>query len=370
MNESTRTTSILVVDDIEKNLTSLEVLLRRPDLVLHKAANGRAALELLLEHRFALALIDVQMPEMDGYELAELMRGSPRTRDVPIIFVTATESTSQRTFRGYEAGAVDFIYKPMDPLVLQSKVDIFVRLWQQQQQLSGQLRALQDALRVNELFTAALGHDLRSPLQAILQGLELLESAPAGFNTAEVIRRVRSSSRRMAQMIDQLLELARMRAGSVMLTLQSADLRQIADQVVGEIDHREQVRMEVTGDTRGVWDAVRVAQVLSNLVSNGVQHGHSSSQVLVRIDGSAPAEVRVSVHNEGAIAAESLPRLFEPFYSTGAAQSRLGLGLYIVKDLTVRHGGDIGVSSSPELGTVFDVRLPRVTSLPDPQPAV
>src|SRR5690606_24751607 len=118
----------LLVDDLEDNLLALSALLRELDVQILTARSGAEALEMLLEHDVALALLDVQMPEMDGFELAELMRGSERTRHVPIIFVTAGVRDAHRHFRGYEAGAVDFLYKPIDPHILRSKAGVFHQL--------------------------------------------------------------------------------------------------------------------------------------------------------------------------------------------------------------------------------------------------
>src|ERR1700749_3896747 len=131
MNKPRPPVKFLLVDDLDENLLVLEALLRREDLELYKARTGREALELALAHEFALALIDVQMPEMDGFELAELMRGTERTRHVPIIFVTAGAREAQRVFRGYEVGAVDFLFKPIDPILLGHKVTTFVDLHRQ-----------------------------------------------------------------------------------------------------------------------------------------------------------------------------------------------------------------------------------------------
>src|SRR5262245_35108933 len=119
----------LLVDDREENLVALEAVLRREQLVLLKAHSGPEALEALLQHDVALALIDVQMPTMNGFELAELMRGTERTRRVPIIFLTAGGEDRQRRFRGYEAGAVDFLHKPIEADVLKSKADVFYQLY-------------------------------------------------------------------------------------------------------------------------------------------------------------------------------------------------------------------------------------------------
>src|SRR6202012_3485994 len=126
----------LLVDDLEENLLSLEALLRREGLILLKARSGHEALELLLKYEVALALLDVQMPGMDGFELAELMRGTERTSHVPIIFLTAGSADWQRRFRGYEAGAVDFLHKPIESDILRSKAKVFFDLYRQQQLLA------------------------------------------------------------------------------------------------------------------------------------------------------------------------------------------------------------------------------------------
>jgi PAS domain S-box-containing protein len=150
---------ILLVDDIEENLIALEALLRREDTEILLAQSGREALELILVHEFSLALLDVQMPEMDGFELAELMRGSERSKYIPIIFVTAGAGDALRVFRGYESGAVDFLFKPVDPHILRQKVDTFVRLDQQKKQLTAQYARIQESealLRAMMDTTAAL----------------------------------------------------------------------------------------------------------------------------------------------------------------------------------------------------------------------
>lgn len=157
----------LLVDDLEENLLSLEALLRREGLVLLKARSGDEALELLLHHDVALALVDVQMPGLDGFELAELMRGNERTRRIPIIFVTAGSADAQRRFRGYGTGAVDFIQKPIEPDILRSKAEVFFELYRQRHQiasqrdkLEAQAKALELAARRKDEFLLTLTHDL------------------------------------------------------------------------------------------------------------------------------------------------------------------------------------------------------------------
>jgi two-component system cell cycle response regulator len=142
--------NILVVDDLEDNLFATRELLERPGLVVLTATSARHAMEVLFEHEVALALLDVQMPGTSGFALAETMRSGERTRDVPIIFVTGTTLDAARTFRGYEAGAVDFLFKPVEPRVLQSKVDVFVELFQQRRELRERNAELERLLRSNQ----------------------------------------------------------------------------------------------------------------------------------------------------------------------------------------------------------------------------
>lgn len=155
----------LVVDDIAENIMALEALLRRDRLVVDRARSAAEALELMLVHDYALAFLDVQMPGTDGYELAELMRGTERTRSVPIIFVTAAEMDEARRFRGYEAGAVDYIFKPIDPVVLKSKAEVFFRIGLQAKELERQRDAMQALARHRDEAMARLkAHTDNSPL--------------------------------------------------------------------------------------------------------------------------------------------------------------------------------------------------------------
>jgi len=149
--DSTEKTNILLVDDRPENLLALETVLKRPGLNLLKAFSGNEALGMLLDYDFALILLDVQMPEMDGFETAELMRGNEETRHIPIIFVTAISKEQKHVFKGYEAGAVDYLFKPLDPVILQSKVRIFLELYQQKKALEKLTRNLEKT--VEELET-------------------------------------------------------------------------------------------------------------------------------------------------------------------------------------------------------------------------
>jgi two-component system sensor histidine kinase/response regulator len=357
MNKPRPPVKFLLVDDLEENLLVLEALLRREDLDLLKAHSGREALELMLEHDFALALIDVQMPEMDGFELAELMRGAERTRHVPIIFVTAGMQERHRMFKGYDAGAVDFLFKPLEPQILRHKTETFFQLHRQQQDLA-------ETLRLNEELMAVVGHDLRNPLNVVLMTTNLLAES-SDPEVKKCVARLQSSGSRMLQIIDELFDLSRARlGGGIAIERKPTDLLAVTRKTVAEFEATNpsrQIDVVTHGDPQGEWDSGRLSQVLSNLIGNALRHGTVSVPITVCLTGSA-AEVVASVHNGGHISADLMPRLFEPFQSGVGRRTRaegLGLGLYIVQQIVHAHGGEVRVSSSREEGTTFEIRLPR-----------
>jgi len=199
MTETAQEVAVLVVDDVEDNRVALKAFLEAEGIRAVLARSGAEALEALLVHDVALALIDVNMPGMSGFELAELMRGAERTRTIPIIFVTGVAGEPARVFKGYEAGAVDYLVKPVDPRLLKGKVETFVELHRQRHQLSDQLARLQEMLRLSDMFVAVLGHDLRGPLQSVELGAQVILGRPDDpAAVAKMANTMQRASRRMA----------------------------------------------------------------------------------------------------------------------------------------------------------------------------
>ncbi len=421
---------ILLVDDLPQNLEVLKALLERPGLEFLTATSGERALQLLRMQAgegtamraqprssaldaapgdtddpiaiapqpstaqagdtwssgaeranpsatdktlskvpVALALLDVHMPAMDGFELAEAMRDQPQTRHIPIIFLTGTDRTMMRTFRGYEAGAVDVLYKPFDPHILRSKVEMFVELYAQQQQQLERMRMMEDALHTNELFIAVLGHDLRNPLTSVLGLAELIALTAEEPRVRSIGTRIAQSSGRMARLIDQMLDVALMRAGRAQLQPGPGDLHSLCHQLSEEFAlaaDEGRIMIETAGNSRGHWDLDRLSQVFSNLIANALQHG-GQDPVRVHIEGRKIRHVTVTVTNSGTIPDDVARTMFEPFSRdvSSAHRKGLGLGLYIVREHVTAHGGTISVQCHDNY-TEFVIRLPRQCPLVPP----
>jgi signal transduction histidine kinase len=356
---------VLVVDDMSQNLLAMEALLARPGLTVLKASSGPEALELLLHHEVALALLDVQMPEMDGFALAELMRGAARTRHIPILFLTAAAQDQQRTFRGYEAGAVDFLYKPVEAQVLGSKVSVFVDLYVQRQRLQEQIDETQRLRRLNEMMTAVLTHDLRTPLMAIALSAEIVHRKGTDEGVQKAGARIKSSSSRMARTIDHMLNFSRVRERTPGVAPQPGDLSNACQAAIGDIQlaHPQlRIVLQCEGNLEADFDADRLTQVFANLIGTAIEHGGAEPAVTVRLDGSHKDRIAASVSTSTVLSDEAQARLFEPIRPAApgsAPQANLGVGLALVDQIVSAHGGSIVARSVPSEGTVFEFLLPR-----------
>jgi two-component system, sensor histidine kinase and response regulator len=288
---------------------------------------------------------------------------------VPIIFLTATAQDASRTFRGYEAGAVDFLYKPFDPRILQSKVDVFVQLEQQKRRLAAQLVTTRQMLEANEMLMAVLSHDLRTPLGAVLASAEYLMRIEAGDTVTTTATRIKNSSLRMARMVDQLLNLARLQGGRLQLQPRSTEFATLCKSVVEEFaTHKDagQIVLRSEGDSTGRWDVDLMWQAISNLISNALHHGEAGGEIVVNVDAREAGRITLTVTNRGTIAADVVPQLFKAFGSNGIngrPREGLGLGLHIVREIVHMHGGEVAVESDEARGTVVTVELPRTVTL-------
>ena len=389
---------ILIVDDLPENLQALEALLRNEECEIHQAGSGEQALALLLEHEFALAILDVQMPGMDGFQLAELMRSTSRTRNIPIVFVSAAGRELDYAFKGYESGAVDFLYKPLDPDAVRGKVKVFVALDQQRRETRRQMAALersrqeqetllrelnqtqeelQRSLHMRDVFMSLVAHELRTPLNTLfletqMRSLQLRRGNAAAFSPDQMEAMVRRDERQikaMIRLIDDMLDVSRMRSGKLSIRPCDVELMSLLDRVVSDLA----LQAASTGTTltlvphdpiKGCWDEFRIEQVIVNLLTNALRYGGGQPvEVSVQMEGDM---VKIDVRDQGkGIAATDIERIFEP-YERGARNGEpkgLGLGLYISRQLAVSHGGELRVTSTPGEGSTFSLHLPCTEQL-------
>ena len=369
---------LLLVDDLEENLLALEALLKRDGVVCLKARSGDEALELLLVHDFALALVDVQMPGMDGFQLAEFMRGNANARHIPIIFVTAGSADQQRRFRGYEAGAVDFIQKPVETDILKSKANVFIELYRQRQEilshrdeLKAYAAALSAADRRKNDFIAMLGHELRNPVMAFRAGLQLLERQTDAERSALIHARMEVQAHHLSRLIEDLLDVARIDQGKISLKRERVTVQSIIDSAVDtsrpKIDAGgHDLTVEMPGTP--IWldgDFTRLSQVVSNLLTNAAKYTPSEGRIQVSANR-VEDRVRIDVADNGVGVPEEMQvRVFDLFTQSKGPDDRsregLGIGLALVRELVEMHEGAVELESNgPGSGSRFTVWFPVV----------
>ena len=393
MPDRTDEANLLIVDDLPENLLALDALLKAPGVRVHRAESAEQALELLLRHEFALAILDVQMPGMDGFQLAELMRSTERTKHIPIVFVSAAGRELNYAFKGYESGAVDFMQKPLDIHAVRSKVSVFVDLYRNRKRLARQLEALERSRRVQEVlldelrstkaeleaavrmrddFMSIVSHELKTPLNTLilevqLRKLQLGRNNLAAFSEDRLRQMVDKDERQiqsLIRLIDDMLDVSRIRTGKLSIRPSRADLGKLAASVVENFAPQ----MEASGCTLlfqrpepiiGVWDEFRIEQVLANLLTNAMRYG-AGKPVQVSVSAT-PEGACIEVRDQGiGISQKSLERIFCQFERAEGSESSagLGLGLFIAEQIVKAHNGRIQVVSEEGKGALFRVLLP------------
>lgn len=387
--------NILIVDDSPGKLLAMSAALAELQGNVVTANSGREALRRLLQQEFAVILLDVHMPEMDGFETAALIRERSSSAHVPIIFITAYGDDA-RASQGYSLGAVDYLMTPVVPEILRAKVSVFVELHRKNMQILAQAdervvlaheqaarRTAEAANRMKDEFLATLSHELRSPLHAILGWVQLLRvgrvSAEELANGLEVIER---NARLQATIIEDLLDVSRIISGKLQLETRPASAAEVVDAAIESVQvNADNRHIRIERDWQEdlppvVVDPMRLQQVVSNLLSNALKFTPVDGRVVasVKVHG-AELEIAVADSGEG-IEPEFLPYVFERFRQADASTSRqhggLGIGLAIVRQLTEMHGGRVAVhSAGAGRGAKFSVYLPiPATPLPERPPVV
>lgn len=370
---------ILIVDDRPENLTSLKQLLVQDDLEILTAQSGNEALGLMLEHDLALVLLDVQMPEMDGFEVAELMHRNERTRRIPIIFVTAINKERRHVFSGFEAGAVDYMFKPVDPFIMRSKVKVFLdikrhelareKLVSELDEANSQLRELSE--RKSDYLSSA-SHELRTPLTVIKEYCSLVNDEIVGSINEEQKKCMGAALRncnRLADLVNDLLDLDSIESGHSTFQRKAVNLERVIEEAFNDFQPNcdtagLSLNLEQGGPLPQVVGEERmITQVMVNLLGNALKFTPSGGSITLRTEVT-PAGVRVEVEDTGpGISPMDQPKVFQKFTQLdrqdGPGAKGTGLGLAISHKIMEMLGGGLGLDSEPGRGSTFYFDLPE-----------
>lgn len=402
--------NILLVDDQPGKLLSYEAILEELGENLIKANSGREALEQLLKAEIPVVLMDVSMPELDGFELAEIIRQHPRCRKTAIIFVSAVHLSDIDRMKAYETGAVDYVSVPIVPELLRAKVSVFTELYRKtrdaerlNQELESRVAArtaeleeavsrqkaltslLRDADRRKDEFIALLAHELRNPLAPLVNAVDIMNRKEIPDRDLAWCRSVfERQVRQLTRLVDDLLDVSRITLGKIKVRTELTDVQQVIAAAVEASrplidEQRHELCVEVApGPICVNGDAARLTQALANLLNNAVRYQEAGGTIRVRArrDGAAAL---IEVEDAGiGIAPDMLPQVFELFVQGGASAERgnggLGVGLSLVKTVVELHGGSVGAESDgPGRGSRFTMRLPLAAGetrhAPEPAPA-
>jgi signal transduction histidine kinase len=382
--------SILIVDDRPENLTAMEALLGDLDVELVTALSGNEALRLTLKTDFALVLLDVQMPEMDGFETAEWLRSNPKTRHLPIIFVTAGMRSERHLFKGYEAGAVDYLMKPIEPAVLKGKVSVFCDLARQRQEIERHEQHLEELVsqrteerrrlevqlfqsqRLESLGNLAGGvaHDINNVLAAILSLASINREGLQGGFLAQSLDTIATACLRGREVVKSLLYFAR----KDMVSFGPLDLNALAEEIVHLLDATTLKRVRITTELqeslgRLEGDEAALSHALMNLCVNALDAMPGGGTLLIRTrrleDGGI--ELRVRDSGEG-MPPEVLKQAIDPFFTTKPVGKGTGLGLAMVYGTMKAHGGTLEIASEVGEGTEVTLRFPPPAQAAPAQP--
>jgi signal transduction histidine kinase len=389
--------NILMVDDQLAKLLSYEAILADIGVNLIKATSAREALEHLLKTEIAVVLMDVSMPEMDGFELAQMIRQHPRYQKTAIIFVSAVHLTELDRLKGYEVGAIDYIPVPVIPEILRAKVSVLADLFRKTRQLeelnhelerrveertaaleaamAGEREAriaAEAATQVRDDFLSVAAHELKTPLTGLRANTQLIArklgkgevELPTWLNNG--LRIIEQQTDRLTRLVGQLLDVTRLDQSKHSVERTTTDIAALTRQVIASLKSRathHPIVLTAAPDMIADVDPEGIEQVVNNLLDNALKYSPDGGQIDIDLarDASDEDYVRLTIRDHGiGIPPEKREAIFERFYQAHADEHRsgLGLGLYITQQIVTLHDGDITAAFPPDGGTEFIVRLP------------
>jgi signal transduction histidine kinase len=358
--------SVLVIDDTIENLRLLSNLLGEQGYEVRAVTSGRQALRAVEHDPPDLILLDIAMPEMDGYEVCRRLKAQDRSKDVPVIFITASTETADKVL-AFDTGGVDYVTKPFQFEEVLARVKTHLALRRALVALAESYQRLRAQEELRHDLVHMIVHDMRSPLMALLARLEVLEGPVTALSedSREDLRAAVESVEGLSRMANDLLDVSRLEEGKMPIDRAVWDLTRMAAEVrasLGAMDYKRQIDVESVGKVEVTCDGALIRRIMENLVSNAIKHTPAGSGVCISI-ANRDVRVRVEVHDEGhGVPSEARENIFEKF---GTIKSRheqthhsTGLGLTFCKLAIEAHGGTIGVSPRVPTGSTFWFELP------------
>lgn len=365
---------ILIVDDAPENIISLKKVLEKNGFEVDTASSGDEALKKILKKSYVLIILDVQMPGMDGFEVAEAISGYSKAKETAIIFLSAASANVNLITRGYISGGLDYISKPVDMNILLLKVKTFYRIYEQsralnemQKKLLEEIEFRKEAERKKDEFISIASHELKTPMTSIKGYIQLLERSVDKNDTQTVkirLHKVQNQVEKLNLLVADLLDISKIESGKLKFNRKYFNFNKILDHIIEIMQQanptvnfikKGEIHTEIFGDE------MRIEQVIINYITNAIKYAPESNEVHITSELRGD-EIYFSVRDFGiGIAKDHQLRIFDKFYRVEETSERfqgLGIGLYICQEIIERHQGSIGINSEPGEGSEFYFSIP------------
>ena len=365
---------ILIVDDSPENIISLKKVLEKNNFEVDTALSGEEALKKILVKSYVLIILDVQMPGMDGFEVAEAVSGYSKAKETAIIFLSAASANVNLITKGYSSGGLDYISKPVDMNVLLLKVKTFYRIYEQsralnemQTKLREEIEIRKEAERKKDEFISIASHELKTPMTSIKGYIQLLERSFEKHDMKTIrtrLKKVHNQVEKLSLLVADLLDISKIESGKLKFNKQYFSLNEALlhmVEIMQQANPTHKLELKSTVDTEVYADEMRIEQVVINFITNAIKYGPDSETVHI-ISEIRDGELYVAVRDFGiGMSAEHQENIFDKFYRIEETSERfqgLGIGLYICREIIERHEGTIGVKSTLGEGSEFYFTLP------------
>ncbi|MGI4727987.1 MAG: hybrid sensor histidine kinase/response regulator [Janthinobacterium lividum] len=366
---------ILIVDDKPENLIALKRILEKHHYEVDSALSGEDALKKVLKNNYDLILLDVQMPGLDGFEVAESISGYSKTKDIPIIFLSAVNVNKQFISKGYASGGRDYMVKPFDPDVLILKIKTFIKLYEQtvslqnmQQVLVEEIEFRKQAERIKDEFITMASHELKTPLTSIKGYMQMVERSfdrDLKEDAKKYLERTRQQLEKLNILIDDLLDTSKIASGKLDFRNTVFEIDPVLDNAVDIVQQTypsHTILKTGKAELKIFGDQLRIEQVILNYLTNAIKYSPNSSEILFDVSLLSGDEIMINITDSGiGIPKDKQADLFTKFYRVEETSNRfqgLGMGLYICAEIIKRHHGRYGVDSEPGKGSSFYFTLP------------